>query len=677
MSRWPTLLVALLAWASAAGAERPPSLRALIEMADLSSVAISPDGKMVAYREARASIERNAHILSWYVVPLDGSAPPRRLADAGEGEWLNGTLLSERPLWSADSRFLLYRAAIDGEVQLWRAAADGSSVVPLTHDPGNVHAIALADQGRAVVYRAGAPREAIARAERAEYDGGTLVDAAVDPSRPLFRGGRIDGRRATERLRGAWFGHGGLLADDAAVHAVEIVSGTERPARREETDALAPPAAPFERRDGRLVVGRAASGDVRGTAYILSSGTTHTLRVERPDREAPIDCSAPACASGRFRSLTWQQGVDALVIEAADGRGGSTLLRWDVATGAVRTLAAGQGLLNGGRDQSEGCAVGVRSMVCVAADADVPPQLVALDLGSGAQRPLAAPNADLAGSGPRFASLVWQDAEGRGFTGQLLLPEHRPGPVPLFITYYSCGGYLRGGLGDEFPLRALAEAGIAALCINRYPGRDGVGDQVGAYRIAQAGIEAIVARLAGQRLIDPARIGMGGVSFGGEATIWIAMHSRLLAAMSIANVLLTPSYYWFNAVRGRDVPGLLRTGWGLGDPDGDRKGWQALSPALNAARIHTPLLMQLPELEFRPNVELLARLQRTGTPVELWAFPDEVHIKWQPRHQLAANQRNLDWFRFWLTGWTDPDPAKAAQYARWRGEARRGGDLRG
>lgn len=77
--------------------------------------------------------------------------------------------------------------------------------------------------------------------------------------------------------------------------------------------------------------------------------------------------------------------------------------------------------------------------------------------------------------------------------------------------------------------------------------------------------------------------------------------------------------------------------------------------------------MQVPEQEYRSNVELLSRLQRAGKPAELWAFPQEMHIKWQPRHQLAANERNLDWFRFWLAGEVDPDPAKAAQYVRWRG----------
>ena len=42
------------------------------------------------------------------------------------------------------------------------------------------------------------------------------------------------------------------------------------------------------------------------------------------------------------------------------------------------------------------------------------------------------------------------------------------------------------------------------------------------------------------------------------------------------------------------------------------------------------------------------------------------HQKFQPRHKLAVYERNLDWFRFWLQGYEDPNPAKEKQYARWR-----------
>lgn len=644
-----------------------PTMRELIELTDLSSVAISPDGRMAAFREESASIERNAHDLAWFVVPVDGSAPPRRLADAGEGNWLNGTLLSEPPFWSADSRFLLYRAVIDGEVQVWRAAADGSMVARITQEPGNVIDIAAGPDGHSLIFRVGTARADVVRAERQEYDEGVLIDASVDPSRPLYRGARIDGRPATERLKGFWFGHGGLLADrPLRLRVMDIATGKVRDASDAEAAEIAPRAQFFDRLDGRLMIARAAAGDARGTAYVLSSGTTHDLLVARGAGLADaVHCTAPQCTGQRIRSLAWQHGADGLVFATRDGNGNSNLYHWNVGSGAVTTLASRPGMLNGGRDESGGCAVGTRTMVCVAAAADAPPRLVAIDLDTGLMRTLAEPNRALSDPDIRFRPLEWRDGAGRRFTGQLLQPAGATGPVPLFVTYYSCAGYLRGGLGDEFPLRELARHGIAALCINRFPAPDGIGDQVGAYRIAQSGVAAAIALLARQNIVDPAKVGMGGVSFGGESTIWIAMHSRLLAATSVANVLLTPTYYWFNAVEGREVPEVLRTGWGIGDPEQDRRGWRDLSPAFNGDRIRTPLLMQLPELEYRPNVELLARLQRARTPVELWAFPDEVHVKWQPRHQLAANARNLDWFRFWLCGDIDPDPGKAEQYRRW------------
>jgi hypothetical protein len=47
-------------------------------------------------------------------------------------------------------------------------------------------------------------------------------------------------------------------------------------------------------------------------------------------------------------------------------------------------------------------------------------------------------------------------------------------------------------------------------------------------------------------------------------------------------------------------------------------------------------------------------------------YPNEVHIKNQPKHRYEIYNRNLDWFRFWLQGEEDKDPAKDDQYKRWR-----------
>lgn len=37
-----------------------------------------------------------------------------------------------------------------------------------------------------------------------------------------------------------------------------------------------------------------------------------------------------------------------------------------------------------------------------------------------------------------------------------------------------------------------------------------------------------------------------------------------------------------------------------------------------------------------------------------------------PAERMVSQGTNVDWFRFWLQGYEDRDPAKAEQYKRWR-----------
>jgi dipeptidyl aminopeptidase/acylaminoacyl peptidase len=120
-----------------------------------------------------------------------------------------------------------------------------------------------------------------------------------------------------------------------------------------------------------------------------------------------------------------------------------------------------------------------------------------------------------------------------------------------------------------------------------------------------------------------------------------------------------------NAVRGRDFANVLRQSFDLGSPEETPERWRLLAPALNVDKIAAPLLIQLPEQEVRHAMELYGRLSNSSTPVEMHAFPEEGHIKTQPRHRHASHRRYLDWFRYWLQGHVDPDAAKADQYRRW------------
>ena len=159
---------------------------------------------------------------------------------------------------------------------------------------------------------------------------------------------------------------------------------------------------------------------------------------------------------------------------------------------------------------------------------------------------------------------------------------------------------------------------------------------------------------------------MGGLSFGSEVTMWTVIHSDLIAVASLASPQFEPLNYWFNGVRGRDHHRLLRQAWHLGAPEETPEQWRLVSPALNVDRIRAPLLLQLSEQESRYAMKLYARLSNSSTPTELYVFPDEAHIKMQPRHRLSVYRRNVDWFRFWLQGHEDGDPARAVQYRRWR-----------
>jgi dipeptidyl aminopeptidase/acylaminoacyl peptidase len=260
--------------------------------------------------------------------------------------------------------------------------------------------------------------------------------------------------------------------------------------------------------------------------------------------------------------------------------------------------------------------------------------------------------------------LRWTDKQGRSFTGRFWSARRSgAGPAPLFITYYSCPGFVRGGVGDEWPLASLAQAGISALCINQPPGY--IMDAVARHAQGMAAAESAVDLLSSRGEVDRARVGMGGLSFGGAVTMWTATDSDLLAAASVANPVVSPSYYLMASMKGEAFIKGLRDMWGLGSPSETPERWKAISPFYKLGRIHAPILFQHSEQEYMYALDYEIPLIREHR-ADLYVFPNEPHQKFQPRHKLAVYNRNLDWFRFWLQGYEDPDRAKAAQYARWR-----------
>lgn len=661
-----------LAATGAVHAVRIPPQR-LVEVVDLAAPTISPDGRLVAFRAEQASVDRNAYDCAWYVQPIDGSTPPRRVADGGVPQRDSaGGSFQPSVVWAPDGSAIYYKAMIDDRVDVWRAAMDGSGEAPVTLDPADVRQFSLSADGTTLEYAVGATRDEVSRAELKEYDDGIRIDETVPVGAGLFRSSVFTGRPATERYSGRGFERVGLL-DGVPDHwrEIELRTGIRRdipppappPPDPYMIDPAALPLTTYEAREPhgarKAVVTRADGGDRAKRSY------RSVLSIFVPGRDAPLRCEAAACTDESISTVQWMPDGSALLFTATD-RGGNesqSIFRWNLKTGAVSSVVATQGLVNGGRLLDSTCGLSVTALACITAEAMRPPRIEVVDIASGRRRVLYDPNAALAQDLEAAISsrvIRWNDKDGLPLAGYLFEGRNGKGPRALFINFYECSGFLRGGYGDEWPLASLAEAGISTLCIPAPP-LAGVPER---YDRALTAVGSVVDLLAGEGVVDRKRVGMGGLSYGSEVTMWVAMHSDLLAAASVTAPSLSPMYYWMNLAKGDKFAKAIKTVWGIGSPEETPERWKQISPAYSLDRIRTPVLFQMAEEEYIFGLDYILPLVQTHR-AELYAFPNEGHHKFQPRHMLAAYRRNLDWYRFWLQGAEDADPMKAGQYARW------------
>src|SRR3546814_16876897 len=102
--------------------------------------------------------------------------------------------------WSPDGRWIYYRALVDGKIDVWRAAADGSGSETMTLDAANVRDFALDADGRVLKYSVGATREEVIDDEQAEYDHGIRIDSPVPLGQTLFSSRTLAGPLAPQRF---------------------------------------------------------------------------------------------------------------------------------------------------------------------------------------------------------------------------------------------------------------------------------------------------------------------------------------------------------------------------------------------------------------------------------------------------------------------------------------------
>jgi dipeptidyl aminopeptidase/acylaminoacyl peptidase len=178
-------------------------------------------------------------------------------------------------------------------------------------------------------------------------------------------------------------------------------------------------------------------------------------------------------------------------------------------------------------------------------------------------------------------------------------------------------------------------------------------------------MEAMIDELDRQGIIDRKRVAITGLSYGSELVDYAIAHSDAFsAAIASGGGSRDPFFFYMSGQQWQSTWfkkwGL--SGWPLGEP---ASRWQRLSPQMNADRIHTALLINAADSEYLPGLSLVVSLEQLRKPVELFVYPNELHIKNQPRHRAEIYERNIDWLDFWLNGHRDAAPAKQARYERW------------
>lgn len=653
-------------------APRPVTSMDLLMLRDLHGIQMSPDGKYVAYVLGQAVYETNRYRSGMFVIGTAKGSKPINLGTVGPPPWdeLN-EWLPENPVWSQDSRYIYHTMKSGDSWQVWRWDRQGGAPDQVTHVQHSVQSISLGPDGTKLVLTLEIPSN-IDKKKLAEE--GILYDGSFEAT----------GQSIIDRLA--------AMPSGAEMWIQEIRSGTAHKATPEEQRQMEDSADATLTLNGQLsiqaftkeeiekqkIYGLNLSPDRKKVAYwrledepSKSEWVNFPLMLRSANGGNPVTLTVWPLYAGEY----WWSADSKFVYYEEDNNynpnneANTTTIMAAPASGSAPhvVLQTADFLRDCSADKSK------QLLACVS-ESDANPWNVAFaDLSTGEIRTLADVNPELQNliiNPSKRIDVV--DKRGDRFWGHLVLPVgYEAGKrYPLVITTYAdYGGFLRGGVGDEYPIHVFAANGFAVLNFNDERFRTiKPGDFDSVMPRWQGPMEAIAAavtKLSDMGIVDRSKVGVTGLSHGAEIVNYGISHTNLFRAAIASGASFDPIFFYVHTDQARVE--MLPHGLNLESPDGDSAPrWQKVSAALNVDRIHTPLLVNASDAEYIYAMQLVASLRDRKKPAEMFIYPDERHEKNQPRHRYAIYERNVDWLNFWLRDKEDSNPKKAEQYKRWR-----------
>lgn len=646
----------------------------LLRLRDIGGFSLSPNGRWLAFSVYQAVPERNDYALRWFIQPTDGSRLPMALSQDG-GQPMpaysyglpQAYVPSEIAKWSPDGTKLAFRRMIGRRIELWVANLSDRRSMQVVDGAAQVDAFVWTPSG-ALLFRTGLNHDRYEAAVAAEARHGWLSDgrtplfaARAKPTEPDCSTTPKDPACDIKAL--AW--EGARIRPATATEFQMLKGGSDL--------QIAPPiTAPSE--DQQAMAKRRADGGITRLEIVdpreVNVGTPlRRLVVETPRR---YRCNDRACAGSYFKSIGWARGgrtVWFLKYEDSAGREDgapkdvSALYEWRPGAPRARRIASA-GLF-------DSCSVYEAVAYCLREEVTRPRQIVAIDLDSGAMRTLADPN-------PAFATKAYPAIEKRrvvdpdgnpGYAYVVYPNNYTPGQrYPLVITQYRQRGFLRGQVGNEYPIFPLAASGMVVVSLDRPEdynllheisylelNKRRLADNLHDRRRVLGAIESLVDGLVSDGLVDNGRVALTGLSAGAETTHYALQHTdRFAAAITssgahdISFLALLPEGSWRTLLM--DVFGADRV------IPTEGNALQALAWSRMPERLKTPLLVNTGENESMIGFEGLEALKHAKRPLEVRVFPGETHIKYHPQSIAGVYENNMMWLRFWLQGYESPAP---------------------
>jgi dipeptidyl aminopeptidase/acylaminoacyl peptidase len=678
------------------------------KVTNLSSPAMSPDGRRVAFTVTTVDERNNRrHSEVWWVATA-GGAPVRLTSPSTE---------SSNPRWSPDGTRLYFTSnRPGGRGTTWVLRVDEPAGEAFQIDslpPANA---SVTRDGRLFVFAAAADADSAPRGPAAGGAGGAAPARAPFGAitRPLDQA-RFDGRHyvqfpiksngpgylanpatarvarpqqlftqaagATARTQltrtayshqapvvspdGQWiaFVADAELRPDSVVQAIADslallpYDRARDEAPRNDRDIYVIPATGGEPRKVASLQGEesqlAWSPDGKRLAYIGRTTRTSNARLMVVDVAGGTPVSLTDGWQYEPSVFDWLPGGD-LLMEASIG-GRSAVYRVDVKRRTMTEVIGGRRVLRGlSTDRA------MKQLAFVATSVTQPTELYVAGIDGRNERKLTAFNDAL------NAQVAWADAErftypsvgGVSIEGWLMKPfgydPARKYPVVLYIHGGPHSQYNEGWF-DEF--QNLAGAGMFVLYTNPR-GSSGYGAEftystrgrwfAEDYQDLMTAVDVVARRPD----VDSTRMGVTGGSYGGVMTAWVtAKTARFKAAQ--ADRMISNWWSWYGS---SDAQGLTEFEF-FGRPWDNPAMYDTLSPIRYLRQVKTPTLIVQSEEDHRTPMtdaeQWFVGLRKQGTPAELVRYPRSTHDlsrTGEPWLLVDRLGRLRQWFGYWLNG---------------------------